>query len=113
VVTADRDRWIQMMLRDEYGLPAAIRSPWRAAAATLSAFLVCGLVPLLPFALAVPQAAWVSAGATGGVFAVIGALKSQWSVASWWRSALETLAVGSAAAVVAYGIGAGLRDLAS
>ena len=44
VVTADRDRWIQMMLRDEYGLPAAIRSPWRAAAATFSAFLLCGLV---------------------------------------------------------------------
>jgi hypothetical protein len=27
-VTADRDRWVRMMLRYEYGLPAAVRSPW-------------------------------------------------------------------------------------
>ena len=39
-VTSDRDRWIRMMLREEYGLPAEVRSPWRAAAATFSAFLV-------------------------------------------------------------------------
>ena len=112
VVTADRDRWIQTMLRDEYGLPAAIRAPWRAATSTFSAFLLCGLVPLIPFALAVPRALWVAAGATGVVFAAIGALKSRWAVASWWRSALETLAVGGAAASVAYVIGAGLRGYA-
>ena len=101
------------MLRDEYGLPAAIRAPWRAATSTFSAFLLCGLIPLAPFALALPQATWISAGGTGMVFAAIGALKSRWSVASWWRSALETVAVGSAAAGVAYGIGAGLRGLVS
>ena len=112
VVTADPDRWIQTMLRDEYGLPAAIRAPWRAAGSTFSAFFLCGLVPLVPFALALPSAPWVAAGATFVVFAAIGALKSRWSVVSWWRSALETLAVGGAAAGVAYWIGAGLRGLA-
>ena len=111
VVTADPDRWIQTMLRDEYGLPAVIRAPWRAAGSTFLAFFLCGLVPLVPFALAVPRAPWVAAGATFVVFAAIGALKSRWSVASWWRSALETLAVGGAAAGVAYWIGAGLRGL--
>jgi hypothetical protein len=28
--TVDCDRWVRMMLREEYGLPAAVRSPWRA-----------------------------------------------------------------------------------
>ena len=56
--------------------------------ATFSAFFLCGLVPLVPFVLAVPRAPWVAAGATFMVFAAIGALKSRWSVASWWRSAL-------------------------
>jgi VIT1/CCC1 family predicted Fe2+/Mn2+ transporter len=110
-ITADRDRWIQMMLRDEYGLPAAVRSPWRAAGSTFSAFLLCGLVPMAPFALGLAEAAWIAAVAAGLVFATIGAMKSQWSVSSWWRSALETLAVGSAAAAVAYGVGAGLRTV--
>lgn len=111
-VTADGDRWVQIMLRDEYGLPAAIRSPWRAAASTFSAFLLCGLVPLVPFVAGLPQPFWVAAATTTLVFAVIGALKSAWSIHPWWRSALETVAIGGAAAVVAYGTGAWLRGLA-
>lgn len=111
VITADRDRWVRTMLRDEYGLPAGVRSAWRAAASTFSAFVLCGLVPVVPFALGLSHAFWVAAGSTGLVFAAIGALKSRWSTHPWWRSGLETLAVGSAAAAVAYGIGAWLRRL--
>ncbi len=36
VITADRDRWVRLMIRDEYGLPAVVRSPFRAAASTFS-----------------------------------------------------------------------------
>ena len=112
VITSDRDRWVRFMLRHEYGLPARVRSAWRAAGATLSAFVLCGLVPLAPFVIGVRDAFWMAAGATGLVFAAIGALKSRWSPQPWWRSALETLGVGGGAAVVAYGIGAWLRGLA-
>ncbi len=41
-ITSERDRWVRMMLRYEYGLPAAVRSPWQAAGSTFSAFLLCG-----------------------------------------------------------------------
>jgi VIT1/CCC1 family predicted Fe2+/Mn2+ transporter len=99
------------MLRDEYGLPARVRSPWRAAGSTFSAFVLCGAVPLVPFVAGVTDAFWVATGATGALFALIGALKAQWSIRSWWRSGLETLAVGGAAAAVAYGLGAWLRHL--
>lgn len=51
LITSDRDRWVQTMLSDEYGLPQAARCPWLAAASTLSAFVVCGLVRLMPFLL--------------------------------------------------------------
>ena len=112
-ITADRDRWVRTMLRDEYGLPASIRSPWRAAAATFAAFLVCGLVPLLPFVLGLGAAFATAAVATGVVFAAIGAIKSRWSPHPWWRSGLETLGVGGGAATVAYAIGAWLRNLVS
>jgi len=112
-ITADRDRWVRMMLRDEYGLPAAVRSPWRAATSTFSAFLLCGLIPLVPFVAGLKHAFWVASTVTSVVFVLIGALKSRWSVQSWWHSGLETLAVGGGAAVVAYIIGAWLRDLIS
>jgi len=108
-ITADRDRWVQTMLREEYGLPTVVRSPSHAAAATFSAFLLCGLVPLAPFVARLPSAFQVAAATTGLLFVVIGAVKSKWSIHSWWHSGFETLAVGGAAATVAYVIGAWLR----
>jgi VIT1/CCC1 family predicted Fe2+/Mn2+ transporter len=111
-ITADRERWVRTMLRDEYGLPASVRSPWRAAASTFVAFLACGLVPLLPFVLGLGAPFWAAAAATGVVFGAIGAVKSRWSPRPWWRSGLETLLIGGGAAAVAYAIGAWLRDLA-
>jgi VIT1/CCC1 family predicted Fe2+/Mn2+ transporter len=110
-ITADRDRWVRLMLRYEYGLPAVVRSPWRAAGSTFSAFLLCGLIPLVPFVAGLKSAFWVASAVTGLMFVLIGALKSRWSVEPWWQSGLATLAVGGGAASVAYGIGAWLRDL--
>lgn len=112
-VTADRDRWIRMMLRDEYGLPASVRSPWRAAVSTFSPFIVCGLVPLLPFVAGVKNAFWSASIITSLMFVLIGALKSRWSIRPWWYSALGTLLIGGGAAAVAYATGAWLRILTS
>jgi vacuolar iron transporter family protein len=112
-VTANRDRWVRMMLRDEYGLPAAVRSAWRAAAATFSAFLLCGLVPLIPFVAGLRNPFWTASAVTSLMFLAIGALKSRWSIQPWWRAGLVTLAVGGGAAAVAFGIGAWLRNLTS
>ena len=32
-------------------------------------------------------------------------MKSSWSLIKWWRSGLETLSIGAAAAALAYGAG--------
>jgi vacuolar iron transporter family protein len=110
-VTADRDLWVRMMLRDEYGLPEAVRSPWCAALMTFSAFLLCGLIPLVPFLTEGKRAFSISCVMTGLMFVLIGALKSRWSIRPWWYSGLTTFAIGGGAAAVAYGIGAWLRGL--
>jgi VIT1/CCC1 family predicted Fe2+/Mn2+ transporter len=102
MITSDRVRWVRTMLTEEYGLPQAIRSPWKAAAATFSAFFVCGLVPMAPFILDWPHAFTWSAVLTACVFFLIGSLKSKWSTISWQRSGFETLVVGSVAAALAY-----------
>lgn len=112
LITSDRDRWVRTMLTEEYGLPLRARSPWMAALTTFSAFGLCGLVPLIPYLLGMGNSLLISIGLTGGVFVLIGSVKSRWSTASWWRSGLSTLLVGGVAAALAYLAGVFLRHLA-
>jgi len=111
LVTADRPRWVSTMLTEEYGLPREIRSSWIAAISTFSAFLICGLVPLLPFLFKVSHSFEVSLAMTGVVFIIIGSAKSKWSTVSWWQSGLTTFLVGAIAAALAYGTGVLLKNL--
>jgi len=112
LVTSDRERWVRTMLTEEYGLPGEIRSSWIAAVSTYTAFLICGLVPLVPFLFKMPRAFEVSIIMTGTVFLLIGSAKSRWSTTSWWRSGLTTLMVGAIAAALAYAAGVALSLLA-
>lgn len=112
-ITADRQRWVETMLVEEHGLPRSLRSPWRAAFATFAAFVICGLVPLAPYMAGLEQAFPVSCLTTGAVFFAIGSLKAHWSISSWWRVGLETLALGLVAAGLAYGLGSVLGGLGS
>lgn len=108
-ITADEDRWARTMLVEEHGLAPVERSPWLAAGFTFSAFLVCGIVPLLPYLTGAGFRE--SMVMTAVVFFAIGSAKSRWSLAPWWRSGLETLVIGLAAAGLAYGVGYFLRGL--
>lgn len=111
LVTADRERWVQTMLTDEYGLPHEVRSPWIAAISTFTAFLICGLVPLLPYLFGTDQSLATSVMLTGIVFLAIGSIKSRWSTSSWWHSGLTTLFVGVVAASLAYFVGLIVKQL--
>ncbi len=52
-----------------------------------------------------------SAVMTGVAFLVVGGMKSRFVDQTWWRSALETLAVGGLAAALAYAAGAFLQGV--
>lgn len=112
LITADKDRWVKTMLTEEYGLPSEIRSPWKAAFATFSAFIICGIIPLLPYLFGVKNSFGISSALTGATFFLIGSFKSRWSTASWFRSGLETFIVGALAAVLAYAVGVLLKGIA-
>lgn len=112
LITSDRERWVRTMLSDEYGLPLEARSPWLAAAATLSAFVICGLAPLMPFLISLENPLWFSIVLTGAVFFIIGSVKSRWSTVAWWRSGLSTLLVGAIAAGLSYLVGVLLKNVA-
>jgi vacuolar iron transporter family protein len=110
-ITSDRTRWVRTMLREEYGMPEEVRSPIRAATSTFVAFLLCGLVPVIPYLFGATDAFVPAAVASALVFFAIGSFKSRWSPQSWWRSGFETLVLGSAAAAAAYAVGVLLRNL--
>jgi len=109
VITSDNALWAKTMAVEEYGLSPTLRSPVLAALSTFAAFIACGLVPLATYLSPAGLAACIAA--TGATFFGVGAIKSRWSPASWWRSGLETFIIGQAAAATAFVVGFGLRAL--
>lgn len=105
LITARREVWVDTMLSEEHGRSNVLASPWRAAAATYAAFVICGAAPLLPFVVGLPRAAMVATAMTAAVFFAIGSARSLWSTQRWWWSGTETLGVGLVAAMVAFAVG--------
>jgi len=117
VITADRDLWVSTMLSEELGLGGTRPSPLRAGATTFLAFVTVGALPLVAFAAdaVAPDGlehafAW-SAAMTGVAFFAVGSLKARFVEQAWWRAGLETLAIGGAAATLAYAAGALLASV--
>ena len=117
VITSDPALWTETMMSEELGFGSTEPNEYRAALATLTAFLTVGFLPLAVFVydLAVPgDVAHVftwSAVMTGVAFFVVGAMKSRFVDQAWWRSALETLTIGGLAAALAYAAGAFLQGV--
>lgn len=109
VITQDRKQWVDTMLTEEFGLRLDTPSPRKAAFTTFTAFVLAGAIPLLPFFLTGdPPANTIfaaSAGATACAFFLIGAAKGHVVHRSLMLSGLETLGIGSAAALLAYLVG--------
>jgi VIT1/CCC1 family predicted Fe2+/Mn2+ transporter len=117
VVTSDRSRWIDTMIREEYGLRLEERSSWRAATVTFAAFVLLGSLPLLAFlpGLFTPAANadpyFSSTVLTAIALFLVGAVKARFLARSWYRSGAETLLIGGTAASLAYLVGASLAAL--
>ena len=119
VITSDHERWVDTMLTDELGVSLSGPSPTKAAWTTFVAFVAVGALPLVSFIYQVlaPNAGrlnkpffW-SWAVTGVTFFAVGAVKSRYVGERWWRSGLETLVMGGAAAGIAYAVGLSLRSL--
>jgi vacuolar iron transporter family protein len=109
VITSDRTLWAKTMATEEYGLSPTLRSPELAALSTFAALIICGCVPLLSYLL--PEGFYTCVLATAATFFGVGAIKSMWSPAGWFRSGLEVLLIGMIAAALAFAVGYGLRLL--
>lgn len=112
VITRDRQVWLNTMMREELGLiEKPDGAPSRHGWATFAAFVLAGLLPLVPFifhlslALAFPAAITI----TFVTLFIIGSSRSQVSAQRWWAAGGEMLVVGGIAALLAYGTGTVLR----
>ena len=110
-ITSNEETWVNTMLVEEYGVAPVIRDPLWSALATFAAFVLCGAVPLLAYLTPLDDPFTVSLVMTAAVFFAIGTAKSVWSLQPWWRSGIETLAIGMAAAGMAYAVGYLLRGI--
>jgi VIT1/CCC1 family predicted Fe2+/Mn2+ transporter len=104
-IAADRKKWVDFMMRFELELTEP--DPNRAAksAATIGgAYVVGGLIPLAPYMIfsTTGPALVVSSMLTGAALLGFGWLKARATGLPPVRGALQTLAIGGTAAVVAY-----------
>ena len=113
-ITAERDAWVRFMMREELGLeePAPQAALWSALRIGI-AYVVAGLIPLAPYLFGIPvhDALLASVVVTGIALLAFGAVKGRYTGVPALRSAVETLAIGGAAAALAYLIGRFLSAL--
>ncbi|MBR9912509.1 MAG: hypothetical protein GYB33_19385 [Gammaproteobacteria bacterium] len=117
VITSDKNLWVDTMLQEEHGLSTEDINPLMSAAVTFCAFLLAGILPLLSFIInwllpgtfAAPFL--LSTVVTVITFAAVGAIKGRYVSQNPLWSALETTAVGTIAALLAYGVGYLLQGL--
>jgi VIT1/CCC1 family predicted Fe2+/Mn2+ transporter len=110
IVTSDRKRWVDTMLKEEFGLRLDPPSPFKTGAVTFLAFVGAGLVPLAPLlllrAFAAPETMFAaSVAATAVTFFAVGWIKGRVLGRARLRAGVETLLVGGAAATLAWLVG--------
>lgn len=111
-ITADKDVWIDVMMRDELHLtPVSSSGIGRRALVTGFATLIGSLIPLIPFifvpagGLSVSAATILAVPLCAAVLFAVGAYKAITLVGDWRISGLQMLVIGMVSAAAGYGIG--------
>ena len=119
VITADKDRWVDVMMKEELNMTREEKSPFAMGAMTFISFVLIGLIPLIAYVWDYSsdtnseQLFKISIGLTSLAFIGIGWLKSYVAQTSRIRSIAETLFLGAAAAILSYFVGSLLETIIS
>lgn len=117
-ICADKDRWVDVMMKEELEMSEETKSPLAMGAVTFAAFLLFGFVPLIIYVIDYLSPVrgdlfFISSVLTGVCFFLIGWLKSAVTNRSRVRGILETLVLGGAAATLSYFVGSWLEQMIS
>lgn len=119
VITSDKDRWVDVMMKEELNMTESDKSPIAMGAMTFLAFVLVGLIPLISYVwdyVAETNGAHLfltSSILTSIAFIGVGWLKALVSQTNKIKSIIETLALGAAAAFVSYFVGSVLEGILS
>lgn len=112
-ITSNKKVWLETMLTEELKLNLdIIGSPLKSAFRMFGAFLVGGILPIIPYFFAsgyVPLG--VAIGTSLAASFAIGAIKSRLANLSMLRGGLEMAGLGTGIAMVGYGIGSELATI--
>ncbi|NGP75728.1 hypothetical protein G3570_03735 [Balneolaceae bacterium YR4-1] len=111
VITSDKDRWVDVMMKEELGMMKQNKSPLAMGVVTFISFIMVGFIPLLIYVMdyvtetEMSHLFLTSILLTTIAFILIGLLKSFVNEKSILIGISETLFLGSAAAILAYYVG--------
>lgn len=116
VITADKDRWVDVMMKEELEMQEESKSPLAMGIVTFISFLILGLIPLIIYLVDYIQPLEknmfpISTVMTIISFGIIGFLKSLITNTNRLKGVLETVLLGMAAATLAYFVGNFLEKL--
>lgn len=115
-ITEDKDRWVDIMMKEELEMSEENKSPIAMGAVTFLSFQIFGLIPLLVYVLdylnTIENNLFLySSLLTATTFCLIGYLKAVVNQTKVLKSIFETLFLGGAAALLAYFVGDVLESL--
>lgn len=117
-ITADRDRWVDVMMKEELLMSKETKSPFMMGFVTYISFIVIGVIPLIIYVwnylleFSGDLFIWTSIF-TSVAFIFIGFLKTYVTQTSRWKGILETLVLGILAATLSYFVGDLLESIIS
>ncbi|HLT23615.1 MAG TPA: VIT1/CCC1 transporter family protein [Ignavibacteria bacterium] len=117
VITSDKERWLDVMMKEELEMVPEKKPPVKTAAVTFFSFIAIGFIPLITYVWeylsgqSVGDPFLITSILTGVAFLIIGYLKAVVNKTSRLKGILWTLFLGGAAAVVAYYVGNVLEKL--
>ncbi|MEQ8906490.1 VIT1/CCC1 transporter family protein [Ekhidna sp.] len=116
VITEDKDRWVDIMMKEELEMAKETKSPFKMGAITFLSFLLLGFIPLLIYVVdylnpMTSDLFMISSVLTGLCFIGIGFLKSVVTGTKKLKSVMETLLLGGAAATLSYFVGDFLEQM--
>ena len=116
VITADKERWVNTMMKEELEMIEENRSPFWIGATTYISFITIGLIPLITYVLDYispigKNLFLITSVLTAFGFVIIGWLKTYVNQTSVLKGIAETLVLGGIAALVSYFVGDFLEQL--